>query len=114
MWVFFFKSVEVYQDETPSLCLFKPNRLGVWLFMSEMPYGTLSSSMLWKLFFVMHCAESENLEKLCSTLQPADCKQRLEGTISSLRTNSNRFSYSCMSNRINSLQVPLLNIPSAA
>lgn len=26
----------------------------------------------------MHCAESENLEKLCSTLQPADCKQRLK------------------------------------
>ncbi|POI33171.1 hypothetical protein CIB84_003077 [Bambusicola thoracicus] len=72
------KSVEVYQDETLSVCLFKPNRLGVWLFMSEMPYGTLSSNMLWKLFFVMHCAESENLEKLCSTLQPADCKQRLE------------------------------------
>ncbi|XP_004949102.2 ectopic P granules protein 5 homolog [Gallus gallus] len=60
------------------LHVLKAKRLGVWLFMSEMPYGTLSSSMLWKLFFVMHCAESENLEKLCSTLQPADCKQRLE------------------------------------
>uniref|UniRef100_G1MRZ1 Ectopic P-granules 5 autophagy tethering factor n=1 Tax=Meleagris gallopavo TaxID=9103 RepID=G1MRZ1_MELGA len=60
------------------LHVLKAKRLGVWLFMSEMPYGTLSSNMLWKLFFVMHCAESENLEKLCSTLQPADCKQRLE------------------------------------
>ncbi|XP_057264279.1 ectopic P granules protein 5 homolog, partial [Pezoporus wallicus] len=60
------------------LHVLKAKRLGVWLFMSEMPYGTLSSNMLWKLFFVMHCAESENLEKLCSTLQPADCKQRLK------------------------------------
>ncbi|XP_015703685.1 ectopic P granules protein 5 homolog isoform X4 [Coturnix japonica] len=60
------------------LHVLKAKRLGVWLFMSEMPYGTLSSNMLWKLFFVMHCAESENLEKLCSTLQPADCKKRLE------------------------------------
>ncbi|PKU33455.1 hypothetical protein llap_16241 [Limosa lapponica baueri] len=34
--------------------------------------------MLWRLFFVMHCAESEHLEKLCSALQPADCKQRLK------------------------------------
>ncbi|NXJ06901.1 EPG5 protein, partial [Odontophorus gujanensis] len=60
------------------LHVLKAKRLGVWLFMSEMPYGTLSSNMLWKLFYVMHCAECENLEKLCSTLQPADCKQRLE------------------------------------
>ncbi|XP_032062034.1 ectopic P granules protein 5 homolog [Aythya fuligula] len=60
------------------LHVLKAKRLGVWLFMSEMPYGTLSSSMLWKLFFVMHCAESEHLEKLCSSLQPADCKQRLK------------------------------------
>ncbi|XP_030325638.1 ectopic P granules protein 5 homolog isoform X7 [Strigops habroptila] len=60
------------------LHVLKAKRLGVWLFMSEMPYGTLSSSMLWRLFFVMHCAESENLEKLCSTLQPADCKHRLK------------------------------------
>ncbi|NWI67946.1 EPG5 protein, partial [Todus mexicanus] len=60
------------------LHVLKAKRLGVWLFMSEMPYGTLSSNMLWRLFFVMHCAESENLEKLCSTLQPADCKQRLK------------------------------------
>ncbi|NXK47869.1 EPG5 protein, partial [Chauna torquata] len=60
------------------LHVLKAKRLGVWLFMSEMPYGTLSSNMLWKLFFVMHCAESEHLEKLCSPLQPADCKQRLK------------------------------------
>ncbi|NWI48984.1 EPG5 protein, partial [Calyptomena viridis] len=60
------------------LHVLKAKRLGVWLFMSEMPYGTLSSNMLWRLFFVMHCAENEHLEKLCSTLQPADCKQRLK------------------------------------
>ncbi|NXW44656.1 EPG5 protein, partial [Nyctiprogne leucopyga] len=60
------------------LHVLKAKRLGVWLFMSEMPYGTLSSNMLWRLFFVMHCAESEHLEKLCSTLQPAECKQRLK------------------------------------
>ncbi|NXM28148.1 EPG5 protein, partial [Oxyruncus cristatus] len=60
------------------LHVLKAKRLGVWLFMSEMPYGTLSSSMLWRLFFVMHCAENEHLEKLCSALQPADCKQRLQ------------------------------------
>ncbi|XP_051498646.1 ectopic P granules protein 5 homolog isoform X3 [Apus apus] len=60
------------------LHVLKAKRLGVWLFMSEMPYGTLSSNMLWRLFFVMHCAESEHLEKLCSGLQPADCKQRLK------------------------------------
>ncbi|KAM6036561.1 ectopic P granules protein 5 homolog isoform 4-T4 [Theristicus caerulescens] len=60
------------------LHVLKAKRLGVWLFMSEMPYGTLSSNMLWRLFFVMHCAESEHLEKLCSALQPADCKQRLK------------------------------------
>ncbi|KAM6329029.1 ectopic P granules protein 5 homolog isoform 4-T4 [Alca torda] len=60
------------------LHVLKAKRLGVWLFMSEMPYGTLSSNMLWRLFFVMHCAEGEHLEKLCSTLQPPDCKQRLK------------------------------------
>ncbi|NXA34681.1 EPG5 protein, partial [Eudromia elegans] len=60
------------------LHVLKAKRLGVWLFMSQMPYGTLSSHMLWKLFFVMHCAESEHLEKLCFNLQPADCKQRLK------------------------------------
>ncbi|NWH56831.1 EPG5 protein, partial [Geococcyx californianus] len=60
------------------LHVLKAKRLGVWLFMSEMPYRTLSSNMLWRLFFAMHCAESEHLEKLCSTMQPADCKQRLK------------------------------------
>ncbi|KAM6230930.1 ectopic P granules protein 5 homolog isoform 1-T1 [Porphyrio hochstetteri] len=79
-----FYSVEKLQLEFDELFfravlhVLKAKRLGVWLFMSEMPYGTLSSNMLWRLFFVMHCAESEHLEKLCSTLQPADCKRRLK------------------------------------
>lgn len=80
-------NVAVYYVETVSI-FFKSNRLGVWLFMSEMPYGTLSSDMLWRLFFVMHCADSEHLEQLCSKLQAADCKQRLKGWIPSLRTAS--------------------------
>ncbi|TFK08050.1 histone H1.0 [Platysternon megacephalum] len=76
-------SVEKLQVEFDVLFLravlhvLKAKRLGVWQFMSEMPYGTLSSGMLWKLFFIMHCAENEHLENLCSTVQPADCKHKL-------------------------------------
>lgn len=33
-------------------------RLGIWLFMSELPYCTVSSSMLWKVLYVMQCAET--------------------------------------------------------
>ncbi|XP_061469566.1 ectopic P granules protein 5 homolog isoform X3 [Rhineura floridana] len=77
-------SVEKLQVEFDELFLravlhvLKAKRLGVWLFMSEMPYGTLSSNMLWKLFSIMHCAESENLEKLGATVQLADCKCKLK------------------------------------
>uniref|UniRef100_K7FTW0 Ectopic P-granules 5 autophagy tethering factor n=1 Tax=Pelodiscus sinensis TaxID=13735 RepID=K7FTW0_PELSI len=77
-------SVEKLQVEFDELFLravlhvLKAKRLGVWLFMSEMPYATLSSGMLWKLFFIMHCAENEQLENLCSTMQPADCKRTLK------------------------------------
>uniref|UniRef100_A0A8C0QN53 Ectopic P-granules autophagy protein 5 homolog n=1 Tax=Canis lupus familiaris TaxID=9615 RepID=A0A8C0QN53_CANLF len=53
-------------------------RLGIWLFMSEMPFGTLSVQMLWKLFYLMHQVESGNLEKLCITLLPAECKKQLQ------------------------------------
>ncbi|XP_077792636.1 ectopic P granules protein 5 homolog isoform X1 [Podarcis muralis] len=76
-------SVEKLQVEFDELFLravlqvLKAKRLGVWLFMSEMPYGTLSCNMLWKLFSIMHCAESENLEKLCAAVQLADCKRQL-------------------------------------
>ncbi|XP_061116249.1 ectopic P granules protein 5 homolog isoform X2 [Conger conger] len=52
-------------------------RLGIWLFMSEMPYGTLSSAMLWKIFYIMQCAETEGLDQLCSSLSTDTCIQRL-------------------------------------
>nr|XP_019956581.1 PREDICTED: ectopic P granules protein 5 homolog [Paralichthys olivaceus] len=40
------------------LHVLRNKRLGIWLFMSEMPYGTLSSSMLWKVLYVMQSAET--------------------------------------------------------
>uniref|UniRef100_A0A8C2D5Y0 Ectopic P-granules autophagy protein 5 homolog (C. elegans) n=1 Tax=Cyprinus carpio TaxID=7962 RepID=A0A8C2D5Y0_CYPCA len=46
--------------------------------MSEMPYGTLSSSMLWKIFYIMQCAEMDGLEKLSCSLSAEDCIQGLE------------------------------------
>ncbi|KAJ7335175.1 hypothetical protein JRQ81_013116 [Phrynocephalus forsythii] len=77
-------SVEKLQVEFDELFLravlhvLKAKRLGVWLFMSEMPYGTLSGNMLWKLFFLMHCSESEDLETLSATVPLADCKRHLK------------------------------------
>lgn len=47
--------------------------------MSEMPYGTLSSSMLWKIFYIMQCAEMDGLEKLSCSLSAEDCIQGLRG-----------------------------------
>ncbi|KAM5222084.1 ectopic P granules protein 5 homolog isoform 2-T2 [Ctenodactylus gundi] len=60
------------------LHVLKAKRLGIWLFMSEMPFGTLSVQMLWKLFYIMHQVEQENLPQLCSVLQPAECKRQLQ------------------------------------
>uniref|UniRef100_A0A4X2M4S9 Ectopic P-granules 5 autophagy tethering factor n=1 Tax=Vombatus ursinus TaxID=29139 RepID=A0A4X2M4S9_VOMUR len=60
------------------LHVLKAKRLGIWLFMSEMPFGTLSVQMLWKLFYLMHHKEDENLEKLCSTVQPNEYKHQLQ------------------------------------
>ncbi|XP_069885334.1 ectopic P granules protein 5 homolog isoform X2 [Dipodomys merriami] len=60
------------------LHVLKAKRLGIWLFMSEMPFGTLSVQMLWKLFFLMHQVENENLQQLCSALHPAECKRQLQ------------------------------------
>ncbi|XP_027431595.1 ectopic P granules protein 5 homolog isoform X4 [Zalophus californianus] len=77
-------SVEKLQVEFDELFLravlhvLKAKRLGIWLFMSEMPFGTLSVQMLWKLFYLMHQVESGNLEKLCVTLPPAECKKHLQ------------------------------------
>ncbi|XP_073696062.1 ectopic P granules protein 5 homolog [Garra rufa] len=59
------------------LHVLKAKRLGIWLFMSEMPYGTLSSSMLWKIFYIMQCAEMDGLEKLSCSLSAKDCIQGL-------------------------------------
>lgn len=47
--------------------------------MSVMPYGTLSSAMLWKIFYIMQCAETEGLDKLSSSLSTDTCVQRLRG-----------------------------------
>ncbi|XP_042766523.1 ectopic P granules protein 5 homolog isoform X1 [Panthera leo] len=77
-------SVEKLQVEFDELFLravlhvLKAKRLGIWLFMSEMPFGTLSVQMLWKLFYLMHQVESGNLEKLCISLPPAECKRQLQ------------------------------------
>ncbi|XP_061672965.1 ectopic P granules protein 5 homolog [Syngnathoides biaculeatus] len=46
------------------LHVLRNKRLGIWLFMSEMPYGTLSSPMLWRILYVMQCAETAGLETL--------------------------------------------------
>uniref|UniRef100_A0A8C6QJX0 Ectopic P-granules 5 autophagy tethering factor n=1 Tax=Nannospalax galili TaxID=1026970 RepID=A0A8C6QJX0_NANGA len=60
------------------LRVLKAKRLGIWLFMSEMPFGTLSVQMLWKLFYLMHQVDSGDLQQLCFTLQPAECKRQLQ------------------------------------
>ncbi|CAH2296751.1 ectopic P granules 5 homolog isoform X1 [Pelobates cultripes] len=59
------------------LYVLKAKRLGIWLFMSEMPFGTLSNSMLWKLFYLMHDAESESMSELYPTVDMAACSSRL-------------------------------------
>ncbi|KAJ8405585.1 hypothetical protein AAFF_G00315650 [Aldrovandia affinis] len=62
------------------LHVLRAKRLGIWLFMSEMPYGTLSSTMLWKIFYIMQCAETEGLDRLSSSLSIETCIQRLRAT----------------------------------
>lgn len=51
------------------------DRLGIWLFMSGMPYGTLSSAMLWKIYHIMQRAETEDLDGLCSNLSIGPCTE---------------------------------------
>lgn len=60
--------------------LWSSHRLGIWLFMSEMPYGTLSSSMLWRVLYVMQCAETAGLETLSTACDTHSCIQALRGT----------------------------------
>ncbi|KAK3538822.1 hypothetical protein QTP86_015946 [Hemibagrus guttatus] len=60
------------------LHVLKAKRLGIWLFMSEMPYGTLSSTMLWKIFYIMQCAEMDGLDRLGCSLNVESCIQSLQ------------------------------------
>ncbi|XP_038646712.1 ectopic P granules protein 5 homolog isoform X2 [Scyliorhinus canicula] len=79
-----FYSLEKLQVEFDELFLravlhvLKAKRLGIWLFMSEMPFETLSIDMIWKLFYILHCAESENIEGLCARLHFNECKDKLK------------------------------------
>uniref|UniRef100_A0A8C7EZF7 Ectopic P-granules autophagy protein 5 homolog (C. elegans) n=1 Tax=Oncorhynchus kisutch TaxID=8019 RepID=A0A8C7EZF7_ONCKI len=57
------------------LHVLRNKRLGIWLFMSEMPYGTLSSSMLWRVLYVMQCAETAAPDALNSTDNTYTCLQ---------------------------------------
>uniref|UniRef100_A0A3P9CKA7 Ectopic P-granules autophagy protein 5 homolog (C. elegans) n=1 Tax=Maylandia zebra TaxID=106582 RepID=A0A3P9CKA7_9CICH len=59
------------------LHVLRNKRLGIWLFMSEMPYGTLSSSMLWKILYVMQSAETAGLETLSTAGDTYACIQAL-------------------------------------
>ncbi|XP_075696840.1 ectopic P granules protein 5 homolog [Rhinoderma darwinii] len=66
---------------TAVLHVLKAKRLGIWLFMSEMPYGTLSNVILWKLLYLMHYAESENMENLYSRIDLDTCQSTLNDPV---------------------------------
>ncbi|XP_040050539.2 ectopic P granules protein 5 homolog [Gasterosteus aculeatus] len=59
------------------LHVLRNKRLGIWLFMSEMPYGTLSSSMLWRVLYVMQSVETAGLETLGTATDTRSCIQAL-------------------------------------
>ncbi|CAB1426368.1 unnamed protein product [Pleuronectes platessa] len=59
------------------LHVLRNKRLGIWLFMSEMPYGTLSSSMLWKVLYVMQRAETAGQGTLSAAPDTHTCVQSL-------------------------------------
>ncbi|XP_034396490.1 ectopic P granules protein 5 homolog isoform X2 [Cyclopterus lumpus] len=59
------------------LHVLRNKRLGIWLFMSEMPYGTLSSSMLWRVLYVMQCAETAEPETFGTATDTRSCIQAL-------------------------------------
>lgn len=76
--------LERYESLSETVSLydsFHLHRLGIWLFMSGMPYGTLSSTMLWKVLYVMQCAETAGLETLRATADTQSCLQALRGII---------------------------------
>ena len=35
-------------------CIFASLRLGIWQYLADMPYATVSVSMLWRIFYVLH------------------------------------------------------------
>ncbi|KAM3611891.1 uncharacterized protein V6R79_025473 [Siganus canaliculatus] len=59
------------------LHVLRNKRLGIWLFMSEMPYGTLSSSMLWRVLYVMQCAETAGMQTVTTASDTHSCIQAL-------------------------------------
>ncbi|XP_041793587.1 ectopic P granules protein 5 homolog [Chelmon rostratus] len=59
------------------LHVLRNKRLGIWLFMSEMPYGTLSSSMLWRVLYVMQSTETAGLDTLGIASDTHSCIQAL-------------------------------------
>ncbi|KAM7416416.1 hypothetical protein PAMA_018465 [Pampus argenteus] len=59
------------------LHVLRNKRLGIWLLMTEMPYGTLSSSMLWRVFYVMQCAETAGIETFSIANDTHSCIQAL-------------------------------------
>ncbi|XP_059845461.1 ectopic P granules protein 5 homolog isoform X1 [Hypanus sabinus] len=79
-----FYSLEKLQVEFDELFLravlyvLKAKRLGIWLFMSEMPFETLSNKMIWKLFYILHCAECDDIDGLCAGLHSDECKIKLK------------------------------------
>uniref|UniRef100_UPI00358F4E9A ectopic P granules protein 5 homolog n=1 Tax=Myxine glutinosa TaxID=7769 RepID=UPI00358F4E9A len=62
--------------------VFKAKRLGIWQFMVEMPYSTLSRSTAWRLLYSMHHAESDELDT-CTRLDLAKCKKELQEMVMS-------------------------------
>ncbi|XP_078075622.1 ectopic P granules protein 5 homolog isoform X3 [Mustelus asterias] len=103
-----FYSLEKLQVEFDELFLravlhvLKAKRLGIWLFMSEMPFETLSTHMIWKLFYILHCAESENIEGLCASLHSNECKDKLKDP------EHKKMFEQCLSNITNSEGICLL------
>ncbi|CAL8347833.1 unnamed protein product [Lota lota] len=71
-------------------------RLGIWLFMSEMPYGTLSSAMLWRVLHAMQCAETagpgplgpaENTHACLRALRDPDHQERFESWLGEVNSS---------------------------
>ena len=41
-----------------TLCIFSSRRLGAWQYLAAIPYHLVSSSMLWKIFYILHTDSS--------------------------------------------------------